>query len=227
MHNKFHNNLIEKDFASWMRMKERIHKKERDILFHAQEVWWCSLGANVGVEADGKNTLFERPVVVFRKLNSEMFWALPLTSKMKDERPYHFKLTLQNRPQVILLSQMRVLSTKRLIRRLTSLSQNASSACGENECDMKSVSPEGDSPASTNARFRPRNAPSACCGNREADVFTKLSDREFASLGECMYAYIQKTDPLRGPQVPNGNNEHSVSNKAEPSIPAVKSKKPQ
>lgn len=174
MHNKFHNNLIEKDFASWMRMKERIHKKERDILFHAQEVWWCSLGANVGVEADGKNTLFERPVVVFRKLNSEMFWALPLTSKMKDERPYHFKLTLQNRPQVILLSQMRVLSTKRLIRRLT-----------------------------------------------------KLSDREFAMLRECMYAYIQKTDPLRGPQVPNGNNEYSVSNKADPSIPAVKSKKPQ
>ncbi len=154
-----------KDFWTWHTLKSRIHAKEREVLFHAQEVWWCSLGANVGVEADGKHTLFERPVIIFRKLNSDMFWGLPLTSKEKQSQAFYFRLFLLGKNQIVLLSQMRVLSSKRLIRRLT-----------------------------------------------------KLSDTEFLSLNTKMLAYINKTDPLRGPQVPNGNNEQSIAGAEDTSI---------
>lgn len=111
-----------KDFATWNALKSRIHVEGKEKLFHAQEMWWCALGANVGVEADGKHSLFERPVIVFRKLNADMFWGLPLTSKKKEQRSYYFHFSILGNEQIALLSQMRVFSRKRLIRRITKIS---------------------------------------------------------------------------------------------------------
>lgn len=147
-----------KDFATWNALKSRIHAEGKEKLFHAQEMRWCALGANVGVEADGKHSLFERPVIVFRKLNADMFWGLPLTSRKKEHRSYYFHFSILGNEQIALLSQMRVFSTKRLIRRIT-----------------------------------------------------KISDAEFLALNTQMLSLIHKTDPLRGPRVPNGNNESSVA----------------
>ncbi len=31
---------------------------------------WCSIGINVGDEEDGKNELYERPVLVIKKFNA-------------------------------------------------------------------------------------------------------------------------------------------------------------
>lgn len=149
---------MEKEFGVWHRLKADIHASEREVLFPPQEVWWCSIGINVGVEADGKHSLFERPVIVFRKCSKEMFWALPLTTKIKSPSPYYFPFILNEVHQTALISQMRVLSSKRLIRRLA-----------------------------------------------------KLSDAEFTRLNVSVIEYIQKTDPVRGPQVPNGNNGASLA----------------
>ena len=54
----------------------------------------------------------------------------------------------------------------------TSTSQNASWVYPEYECDIKEASSEGDSPARTNARFHPRNAPCLQAGDSGVDVFT-------------------------------------------------------
>lgn len=114
---------MKKDFQKWHNLKLEIHDHHPEPLYQEQEIWWCSLGANIGVEADGKNELFERPILIFRKFNRQMFWGLPMTSKKKDG-PFYFSFSLHNMERTAVLSQIRVLSAKRLIRRLGKVSDN-------------------------------------------------------------------------------------------------------
>ena len=39
-----------KDFDTWNMLKKHIHQKRFSAFVHAREVWWCSLGLNVGTE---------------------------------------------------------------------------------------------------------------------------------------------------------------------------------
>jgi len=112
---------MNKDFQKWHTLKSEIDAKHKSPLFRKQEIWWCSLGANVGFEEDGKNELFERPVLVFRKFNKELFLGLPMTSKKKEGK-YYCAINLHDIGRSAILSQIRVLSGKRLIRRLGKLS---------------------------------------------------------------------------------------------------------
>lgn len=115
---------MQRDFQKWHKLKSEIEKQERTVLFRAQEIWWCSLGANVGVETDGKSILFQRPVLVWRKFNRDMFFGLPVTSKIKNGRPFYFSISIHNQDYTVILSQLRVLSAKRLIRRVGKLSDH-------------------------------------------------------------------------------------------------------
>lgn len=112
---------MNKDFQNWHRLKSEIDADRISPLFREQEIWWCSLGANVGFEEDGKNNLFERPVLVFRKFNKDLFLGFPMTSKKKEGK-YYFSLSLHGTERSVILSQIRVLSAKRLIRRLGKIS---------------------------------------------------------------------------------------------------------
>lgn len=113
---------MKRDFRKWHEIKSKVDEENILPLFRAQEIWWCSLGANVGVETDGKNDLFQRPVVIFRKFNKEMFWGLPLTSKGKSDKPFYFSISFHGGNVTAVLSQVRTLSAKRLIRRMGKLS---------------------------------------------------------------------------------------------------------
>lgn len=114
-------NIMEKDFKKWHALKSNIDAEHKSPLFREQEIWWCSLGANVGFEEDGKNELFERPVLVFRKFNKELFFGLPMTSKKKEGK-YYYSLNFHDAERSAILSQLRVLSGKRLIRRIGKIS---------------------------------------------------------------------------------------------------------
>lgn len=115
---------MQKDFDKWNQKKKEIHNQVESILYNQREVWWCSLGVNIGVETDGKNDLFARPVIVFRKFNRDMLWALPLTSRPKPNKPFYFHFHLHSEDRVAILSQLRLVSSKRLIRRLGKISHN-------------------------------------------------------------------------------------------------------
>lgn len=114
---------MQKDFQTWHALKSDIEAYTHAPLFGQQEIWWCSLGANVGVEADGKNILFERPILILRKFNKHMLWALPMTSKKKEGK-FYYSFPLHDIERTVMLSQLRVLSAKRLIRRLGKISDN-------------------------------------------------------------------------------------------------------
>ncbi len=89
----------------------------RDLFFHEREVWWCSLGINIGVESDGKNDYFERPVLIVKKFNADMIWIIPLTSR-KHNNEYYRKVDHEFGPSWACLTQLRVVSTKRLLRKI-------------------------------------------------------------------------------------------------------------
>jgi mRNA interferase MazF len=113
-----HPTPLAKDFDSWNMLKKQLHIADKIPEFKEREVWWCSLGANLGYEEDGKNKNFERPILIIRKFNRWLFVGLPLTSQSKNNI-FHYNLPVYNGiKSAIILSQARALSAKRLIRRV-------------------------------------------------------------------------------------------------------------
>ena len=110
---------MQKDFNSWNVRKQVIHSsdREKEFYIHEREIWWCSLGINVGDEEDGKNDLFERPVLVLKKFNRSIVLVVPLTTKIKQNR-YYFPFIYDDMGFAVILSQLRLVSTKRFTRRL-------------------------------------------------------------------------------------------------------------
>lgn len=108
-----------KDFDKWNAKKKLLEKRSgNDIFFRERDIWWCSLGINLGSEEDGKNELFERPALVIRKFGKENAWVLPITTKVREQSPYHFILEDDNGVVIdsVLLSQIRTVSIKRFQR---------------------------------------------------------------------------------------------------------------
>jgi len=55
-------------FLNWSLKKEKLHNRDKKIYFHEREIWWCSLGLNIGYEEDGKNDNYTRPILVLKVL---------------------------------------------------------------------------------------------------------------------------------------------------------------
>jgi mRNA interferase MazF len=113
-----------KDFKKWHRQKQEIHDEHPYVYFQEREVWFCTLGANVGYEQDGSGKEFLRPVVVVKKFNNEILFTVPLTKGKKKERSYYF--TFSFRKKIIstaILSQMRLIDAKRLRYKVGTISK--------------------------------------------------------------------------------------------------------
>lgn len=106
---------MEKDFDSWNPKKQGIHYHKKRPHFHEREIWFCSLGANIGFEQDGVGSRFLRPVLVVRQFNNEIFWGIPLTRTHK-EGPYYYSLNAlaSGNSSFVILSQIRLIDAKRL-----------------------------------------------------------------------------------------------------------------
>lgn len=111
-----------KDFDGWIVRKKMIHAMPGTAFAHPREIWWCSLGVNVGAEIDGKNNNYERPVIVIKVYNKETLLVLPITSLQKDDR-FHNKINADKKTVWVKLTQHRVISNKRLIRKIDVLGE--------------------------------------------------------------------------------------------------------
>ena len=74
----------------------------------------------MGSEEDGKNELFERPVLIVDVFNRDMLRIVPLTSKNKIDL-FHVQITYNDRFGSAIISQMKTISSKRLSRKLCRL----------------------------------------------------------------------------------------------------------
>lgn len=112
---------MKKDFELWNGEKALIHNSGGRPFFHEREVWFCHLGENVGFEQDGKGKNFGRPVIVFRKFNHEVLWAIPLTTRNKTGKFYLPIDMKDGLPRKAILSQLRLIDSKRLYQKIGSI----------------------------------------------------------------------------------------------------------
>lgn len=109
---------MHKDFDDWNTLKKEIHSKNENKLYHAREVWWCSLGVNVGFEQDGTGEVKERPVLIIKGFSKYVCLIVPLTTSTK-KNPYHFLLgEIDSKKSFAITSQIRLIDTKRLINKI-------------------------------------------------------------------------------------------------------------
>jgi mRNA-degrading endonuclease toxin of MazEF toxin-antitoxin module len=108
---------MNKDFDSWNKVKKDINGKSGPPFYYVREIWWCSLGLNVGSEEDGKNELYERPILILKVFNKKMVRVVPLTSSDKED-DNHTPVLFLGIQSSAKLSQLKTISTQRLSRRL-------------------------------------------------------------------------------------------------------------
>src|SRR3989344_6616951 len=106
--------MHKKDYTIWQKLKTFLHNEKPRVYFHEREIWWCSLGANIGFEQDGKGLDFARPVLIIRVFSKEVFIGVPLTTKLKDGKYYYPISTGDGFERRVILSQIRLLDSKRL-----------------------------------------------------------------------------------------------------------------
>src|SRR3977135_3027575 len=59
---------MQQDCSGGARQKEQRHAQHHTPTFQEREIWWRSVGVNVGHEMDGKNQFYNLPVLIVRKL---------------------------------------------------------------------------------------------------------------------------------------------------------------
>lgn len=112
-----------KDFNAWNIEKQAINAGSATAFCHAREIWWCALGINVGFEQDGTGKSFDRPVVVVKRFNERIFLGAALTGKKKEGKFYFPLGCIENREASVILSQVRIIDTRRLIRKIAVLDE--------------------------------------------------------------------------------------------------------
>lgn len=109
---KFEENL----FDTWNKIKKKIQGGKKVEYFRERQIWWCSVGQNIGCETYGKGNTFARPVFIFKKLTNNSFLGIPLTSKDKTGS-WYIKFTHKGKEINAMLHQIRIFDKKRLIDR--------------------------------------------------------------------------------------------------------------
>lgn len=109
---------MKKDFQKWHGIKKELHERSSEVFFHEREIWWCSLGANIGFEQDGTGEDFQRPVVILKKFNLDVCLIIPLTGREKTGKYYFAIGEVDGRKATAVISQVRFIDRKRLANKI-------------------------------------------------------------------------------------------------------------
>lgn len=108
-----------KEFDRWNEKKKETDHRilGKNFYVYVREVWWCSVGVNVGSEIDGKNEHFERPILIVKIFSQDGFLGITLTSK---EKSHHYAVSIRHDRGVSFAntSQLRLFSKKRMLRKI-------------------------------------------------------------------------------------------------------------
>lgn len=110
-----------KDFLKWMKLKGKLDKMSHTAPFVSEgDMWWASIGENVGSEIGGKNDLFSRPVIILKKLAHGFYFVVP-TSTQKREGTWYISFKHQSKDMIACLHQVRAIDHRRLSSKLGTL----------------------------------------------------------------------------------------------------------
>lgn len=110
-----------KEFARWIGLKEKLHfGTHRPPLVSEGDIWWASVGENVGSEINGKSGLFSRPVIILKKLAHGFYFVVPTTTRDR-QGTWYVPFRQRDREMVACLHQARAIDYRRLSSRLGTL----------------------------------------------------------------------------------------------------------
>ena len=112
-----------KDFDNWNKIKKEIDKSQDKKYFYDRDIWFARLGCNVGFEQDGNGGDFLRPVLVYKKFSKSLFLGMPLTKVVKKGK-FYFPLELRNDKTSVILSQIKLIDSKRLVYKIGVVSKD-------------------------------------------------------------------------------------------------------
>jgi mRNA interferase MazF len=109
-----------KDFDVWNEIKKKIDgRKQKRVHFpHEGEVWNATIGLNIGIEQNGDDESFSRPILVIKKFNNSMYWCVPLSTKQKEYDFYYNFIDTTGKEVSAILAQLRLVSIERFNRQL-------------------------------------------------------------------------------------------------------------
>lgn len=114
---------MKKDFDGWNNIKQELHGATDTPFCNEREVWWCSLGLNIGFEQDGSGEDYRRPVLIFKHMGGQTYLVVPLTISPKTH-PMRLPIgVVGGRSAYTALSQIRVIDTRRLLQKIETLSE--------------------------------------------------------------------------------------------------------
>jgi mRNA-degrading endonuclease toxin of MazEF toxin-antitoxin module len=114
-----------KKYDEWNEVKKDIVVKNQNLTFKVREIYWLSVGQNIGYEIYGKGDEYLRPVLILRKFSKESFLGIPLTSVSKNDM-FHFEFVPIKGEKInyAILSQIKLFSAKRIKSKMGKISQD-------------------------------------------------------------------------------------------------------
>jgi mRNA interferase MazF len=113
-----------KKFLEWIGLKEKLHSIAHAAPHVSEgEIWWASIGENIGTEINGKSLLFSRPVIIFRKLTHGFYFVIPVTTQIR-RGTWYVEFNQRDKEMTACLHHARSIDYRRLSTRLGELDEN-------------------------------------------------------------------------------------------------------
>ncbi len=112
-----------KRFLEWIGLKQNLdalHFKPPYV--NEGDIWWVSIGENVGSEISGKSKLFSRPMVILKKLSHGFYFAIP-TSTSDKKGSWYVSFRQKGKDMNACLHQARSVDHRRLSNKLGRLDE--------------------------------------------------------------------------------------------------------
>ncbi len=102
-----------KKFNDWNEVKKNIDNSANKVFFRERDIFWMSIGENIGFEQNGKGNIFSRPILIVKKFSKNLFFGIPLSTKIKDGS-FFYNFEFIGKQSNALLVQGRLFDSKRL-----------------------------------------------------------------------------------------------------------------
>ena len=111
-----------KDHDGWDKFYKKLEGFGDGPFFKEREIWWVSIGINIGHEEDGKGEQYSRPVLILKKFNKYTFSGIPLSTTKKVGNYYHHFI-FDGKENAALLGQVKTFDYRRLINKIGTLDE--------------------------------------------------------------------------------------------------------
>ena len=113
-----------KKFDDWNELKKQISSIDNSVKFKERDIFWISIGENIGSEQNGKGKEFARPVLIIKKLNNQLFFGVPLSTSIRNGTYFHTFSFIEEQQSSALLVQAKVFDIKRANQKLGMINKN-------------------------------------------------------------------------------------------------------